>query len=323
MPFVFLFGIFDKLFLQGYLQILLVAGVFYCIYKISLKLKFTFPDSLFLAYAFCFSSAFLGVALLPWSWYFAQVVGVFIFFWILHEFLNKKRYWFMGILLGFLFLTRVTASLIISLFILDILFISKGDVKIKVKNIINLCLPILISVGLVFLYNYLRFGDFFENGYAMQFVPEHAAKARAYGIFSIIHLPANIYYFLLSTPIPVFKDNVSHVLTFPFVKANPWGMSIFTTSPYFIYLFFINFKKKQTRFMLAATLLIASPIFLYYGIGWRQFGYRYSLDFLPILYLILIVGMKEKYKNLPDFFKYSVIVFSFVNLYLFLPFVFR
>ena len=36
-----------------------------------------------------------------------------------------------------------------------------------------------------------------------------------------------------------------------------------------------------TKLLLIGILAVALPVFLYYGIGWRQLGYRYSLDFLP------------------------------------------
>src|SRR3990172_6774252 len=62
-PFVYIFSLFGKFFLQGYLQFFLVAGVFYLIYRICRKIKYSSNDSLFLAFAFCFSSVFLGVGL--------------------------------------------------------------------------------------------------------------------------------------------------------------------------------------------------------------------------------------------------------------------
>ncbi len=33
---------------------------------------------------------------------------------------------------------------------------------------------------------------------------------------------------------------------------------------------------------------MALPIFLYYGIGVWQFGYRYALDFMPLVFFLLM-----------------------------------
>ena len=153
---------------------------------------------------------------------------------------------------------------------------------------LELFTPISVAVILLFSYNFIRFGNIFEQGYSMQTVPDHAVKAREYGIISSVHIPGNLFYFLLAMPLPVFKDNLSHVLKFPYIEMNHWGMSIFVTSPIFLYLFNLSYKDKLSRLLIITTIIIAVPIFLYYGIGYRQFGYRYSLDFLPLLFTVLI-----------------------------------
>ena len=68
-------------------------------------------------------------------------------------------------------------------------------------------------------------------------------KAREYGLFNLKHIPGNLYHFFLATPLPVFADSLSHVLKFPYLKADPWGMGIFITSPIFIYLFPLSYIK--------------------------------------------------------------------------------
>ena len=63
-------------------------------------------------------------------------------------------------------------------------------------------------------------------------------------------------------------------------------------------------------------IVIALPVFLYYGIGVFQFGYRYSLDFLPYLFLILIKNYKEQKGNLNYGLKAVIIATTLFNLYL-------
>jgi hypothetical protein len=139
-------------------------------------------------------------------------------------------------------------------------------------------------------------------------------KAREYGLLGFVHLPTNLYYFLLSCPLPVFQEG-THILEYPFIRANPWGMSIFITSPYLMYLFLLKYHGWEARSILITTFFISLPIFLYYASGYWQFGYRYSLDFLPFLHFLLIRGMDKKI--ITDKFKLLIIGSSFFNLFLY------
>ena len=64
---------------------------------------------------------FLGVAMISWSWYYAQVVTVFLLFLALLEYFHKKRYWLISIIFGLIALTRITAGIGIIFFILEII----------------------------------------------------------------------------------------------------------------------------------------------------------------------------------------------------------
>jgi hypothetical protein len=312
---VYLFGLAGANFYQGHLQFILVFGVIFLVSKLVAKFFKNSLDIIFLTFAFGFSSAFLGLALRPSSWFFSQVIATFLLTLFLYEFLDKKRYWFLGIISALLFLTRITTALVVFVPLLDLLF---GQESLRRRFIKALMLLFLLSLGIGAqgFYNYVRFGSFLEQGYSMQIIPPLQSSMRNYGLFSLVHLPGNLYYFLLSTPLPVFRDNISHVLKFPYIQANPWGMSIFVTSPYFVYLFFLKYKDKLSKILIATSILIAIPLFLYYGVGYRQFGYRYSLDFLPLLFVLFIKNLRKKHKRIPLAMKYVIVVSSIVNLYL-------
>lgn len=318
MPFVYVFSLLNKFFHQGYLHFFIVLGVFYLVYKIARKVKYAISDSLYLAFAFCFASVFLGVAIWAWSWHFSHVITVFLLFLAIYEYLGKRRYWLIGLILGLIMTTRVTASLFFVFFVLEIILISKARFFNKANNLFKLLIPYLVSFLLLTNYNFIRFGNFVEQGYGLANLLPPLAKARDYGLFSLIHLPGNLYYFLLSFPLPVFRDNLSHVLKFPYFKANSWGMSIFITSPYYIYLLFLRHKDVLSKTLLLTVFLISLPIFLYFSIGARQFGYRYSLDFLPLLFFLFIRSYRKQYKVLTYRFKILVLITAFTNLYLFL-----
>ena len=152
-------------------------------------------------------------------------------------------------------------------------------------------------------------------GYNLSLLADYFDRARSYGLFNLVHLPGNLYYFLLAPPLPVFRDDISHVLRPPYIIADPWGMSIFITSPYYLYLFFGSYHSRLMKILWITIIAIAIPIFLYYGIGYIQFGYRYALDFLPFLFLMLLLVPKQRCDKLSWGFKTLIIASSFINLY--------
>lgn len=314
-PFVWFFGLLGLFFSQGFLQFFLVAGIFYMCYTVALRKGFSKEDSKFWAFAFCFGSVFIGVALMPFSWQFAQVVATFLLFMTLSEYTNRKRYWLLGTYMSLAFLTRISAGMGIIFFVLEIMLRSRQ----KIRDLIYLLLPLAIAVSLLAWYNYARFGNIAEQGYSKQILIDPLVKAREYGLFNPIHIPGNLYYFFLSTPLPVFKDGISHVLKFPFIANNPWGLSIFITSPLLFLLLFQKLKDIESKMVWLTVGVVAFMVFSYYGIGYRQFGYRYSLDFLPWLFFLLIKNWGGK-KILSPWIKRLIITSALINLYLFLTF---
>jgi hypothetical protein len=315
MPFVYTFSLFNLFFHQRYLQAPLVFAIIYLIYRMAKKLKYNQGDSIYWVIAFNLASVFIAIIQNSWSWEFATVVSVFLAFLAINEYFGRKNYLKIGIIYGCLLLTRVSASLGIALFLLDVLY-GKAKTKQKLKNLSKLLIPYLLSALVLGFYNFARFGNFFEQGYSYQLTQGGALVARSYGLFNPIHIPGNLYYFLVASPIPVLKDGVSRVLAFPYLTYDPGGMGIFYTSPYFLYLFFLKYKDRLSKILIFTSVVVAIPIFLYYGIGIFQYGYRYSLDFLPYLFLLLIKNYKEQKGTLSFGFKATIVGSSLLNLYM-------
>ena len=292
-PLVLLFSKFSLLFYQRYLNWLIVLGVFYLIYRISRKLGYGKTTSVFWAFAFNLGSVFIGVSLIPWSWYFSQVVCTLLIFAAIYEYLTRKRYFVLGVIFSLIFLTRITAFLGIVLIGFEIAGSTVGNRR-KIKNIALLLAPVALTIFVFFLYNFSRFGKPLEQGYRYQIISGATDRAREYGLISLRHIPGNLYYFLIAPPKQVFADSVSKVLKFPFVTMDEWGTGILFTSIYFIKLFSVSYKNKLNKYLLFTSAFIAVPVFMYYGIGFRQYGYRYSLDFLPYLFLILMNHYQHK-----------------------------
>ena len=313
-PLVKLFDIFDLFFYQGYLEFFITLSIFYLLFRIAQILGYRSTDSLYLAFAFSAGSVYLYIALLTNSYFYAQALTVLLLLLAIYESLTKNRHWLIGLCLGAVLMTRVTAAVAVIFFIL-VTLVSDKKVN-KIIKLTQLLSPMLIAFFLLLLYNYFRFQNIWESGYNLHLATNFFERSRSYGLFSLVHLPGNLYYFLLGHPLPVFRDGVSHVLKPPYITADPWGMSILITSPYYIYLFFGSYHSRLMKILWITVVAIAIPIFLYHGIGYIQFGYRYALDFLPFLFLLFLLTLYQKSPTLSLPFKILFITNSLTNFYL-------
>ncbi len=217
MPFVAVAGTFHTTLPGNYTNVAGIAIILALIWSLARRLGYSSEDSLYWAGAFVFGSMCIGIVMLGGSWHYAHMVAVLLSFAALVEYTGKRRYWLIGLFVALLLLTRSTAALIVCFFVLDILFgTTAGQSSGRVRKLVQLGAPILAGLAVFCLYNYARFHTLLDQGYRYQtLIYPPLIKAREYGLFSLQHLPGNLYYAFLSAPMPVFKDGVSHVLRFP------------------------------------------------------------------------------------------------------------
>lgn len=283
MPFVKFFG---TNFLQGYISFALTLLNFFLLWRIARRLNHGAANAVWLAAFFIFGSTYLGVATFSVSWYFGQVVAVTLLLAALHEYFYKKRWWLVGLFLALGIITRNTL-LFTSLFFILMVFLGMDSRNKKIKNLLQFSSLILASLFLILVYNWLRFGNALQSGYSLQNIPPALARARDFGLFSLLHIPGNLYFLLFRGPDPVLLEPNTYVLKYPYISANIWGLSIFFTAPLFLYLFSAPWRDREVRTATLASLLTLIPMLTYYGIGVSQIGYRYILDIYPLLYVIL------------------------------------
>jgi len=321
MPVVFIFNKLGYFFYQGYLQPLLAIFIFYLLLIIAKNIGFSLNSALYFGFSFI-TSAFIALIAIPWSWWFSQVITVVLLLLAILEYEKRGRQWIMGLLMGLVAASRLTAGLGIIFFILAIVFNKKNEsAKDKIKACVRLLFPFILILILLGFYNFYRFGNFLETGYASQTIADLYSAARNYGVFSIIHLPTNLYYAFLATPQPVFRDGITHLLKFPFIKADPWGMSIFLTSPYLLTLFFFKYKDSISKILWITIIAIALPIFLFFGIGYIQLGYRYAFDFMPFVFLLFMRNYFREKGEISQGLRLTIILSAIINFYLFLTFI--
>lgn len=291
MPPVMIWG---KNFPQMALSIGSLVITYFSVFLISRKLKFTRIDSLWLANFFVFGTVLYFVSLINISAYIVQAVGTAFFFLSLVEYFTKRRWLVIGMLVAAAGATRITLFGLAVFYILEIIRLRHGqDFNFK-RAFILLIIPIIFSASLLGLYNFRRFHSFFDTGYTRNVsVLDKNYLNNKLGYFSPVHIPANLYIMFFAPPEPLKRDSVEFVLKFPYLKANPFGMAILFTSPLFIYLVRTR-KEGYVSSAILGIIVLALPSLTYFGIGFTQFGYRYSLDFLPLVFLILLAALRGK-----------------------------
>jgi hypothetical protein len=166
-------------------------------------------------------------------------------------------------------------------------------------------IPILLAAGGLFLYNALRFGNPLEFGYTMANVSPGLADAlKTYGQFNPVFIVQNLKVMLFSLPV---WDSVRHRVT-----PSDAGMAIWLTTPAFFYLFRAIRKSPVVIGGWIAVGLLLVPLLMYFNTGWSQFGYRFSLDFIVPLFVLLAAGLGSK---LPRGFKLLVLASVLINLW--------
>jgi hypothetical protein len=144
-------------------------------------------------------------------------------------------------------------------------------------------MPILVAVGLLGVYNSLRFGNMFDNGIAYHLMaPAFVGDYHRYGCFNIHYVPMNLFYQYIAYPLPLRATTY-------------YGGSLFLLSPLFFGAFwsFRNHRGWSPWMMACTVALISIPILMLMGTGWVQFGPRYTLDFTVPLLLLTAMGIRN------------------------------
>jgi hypothetical protein len=253
---------------------------------------------------------YLAVTMIGLSTYYAHIVATTFLLLAIHEALGKRRWLLVGMSLGLAGACRFTEVFALPFFILiaaageggvNGVQSSRAGFETRPAKLLSrlatlfggLAAPVLLLCA----YNYARFGNIAETGFGKAVLYSDVLyQARSVGLFSLAHVPKNVFMMLLQGPQPVGGDSTV-VLRFPYVQPSQWGMGLFFTSPALLYVFRARFDEALVKACWIATLTLLIPILAYYGIGFLQFGYRYALDFMPFLIVLVARGLPDPMTN--------------------------
>lgn len=274
MPFVALFG---RNFPQQIISHLFGAAGVLIVFFLSLKIKHSFKLAIWSALLGGFANIIWFLSASGSMWYLAQVIANFLLLLSVLEAIGKKRASMLSVLIGLAFLSRLQAIIYLPFLIFLI-----SNKKTLLRNSITAVFSILPFILLFGVYNFLRFGDFFQTGLTLipGLVNEPWFKN---GLFSISNIAEHLK--LLFNSYPVLRAS------FPFIIPPLSGLAIWITSPVFVFALKNNLNDKAVFLSWVAILFILLIDLAYGSSGTSQFGYRYAVDVYPLLFFLTIKGV--------------------------------
>lgn len=311
MPLVALFGLDlpDALInaLFGAFNVLLVLLIFIkCNSKFNLNLN---PISLALLGLFWgLGTVQFYMAMKGSVWFISQIMAQTFLLASILVFLRGKAKIFNLFLSGFLLAcaiyTRNHFVFVFPFFVALFFALERNTGRVEnLKSLIYFCIPFVIFSGLNAIYNFVRFGDVFENGLKYHIMSAYFQdNFNQHGYFSLHYFSHNFYTEVLHWP--SFKES------FPFIKKEPEGFGFIWGSPLFLllipnlYFYFSKLRKSfwDPHFQLMSACLLsafgmAMVIFCIMGTGWVQFCARYTLDFQFFLLLFMVLALQNYFKH--------------------------
>lgn len=242
--------------------------------------------------------------------WFAHVVSVFAVLLTIHEVLGRGNGFLTGLFLGMAFLSR-QLSIFFALFFIVALWNhqKRKSTKNKIFHAAGFLGVLGLSVIIYLIYNYIRFGNIFDTGYTyLELGGFMADRANKYGQFSIHHIPFNFVYMFIQGFHINYGDWPSWVTSVhEWWPVDAFGTALTFASPFIFYAIWAKWKKSLLISAWASIIIICTGTLMYYNNGWVQYNtQRFSLDFLPLLMVIIALGIQHGKK---PFWK-ALILFS-------------
>ncbi len=220
-------------------------------------------------------------------YYLAHLESVLLVFVALIEWHDRRRPWALGLLVGLAALARPTLLLMA----VPLGLVLLAEARDRVRAAVEFALPLAAALAITGAFDYVRFGSVLETGYGIAWITPPLEALRSQGLFSIVHVPTNLALFI--------GGGFGVRDAFPWLVPSTEGQSILLTTPALLVAVSAGFRGRLNQMLWGAAILTAIPVFLYYGGGGgATYGYRYAMDFIPFLFALVAIALKERFGNL-------------------------
>jgi hypothetical protein len=241
----------------------------------------TVRDDLWLTGTLAFGSVLFFSAVRGEVWYTAHVVGVVLALLYAWASIDAEHPLVAGLALGAAALTRTSMAFMLPLFLYE-LWRTRNDRR--WQRLAWFVAPIVAFAIAGMIYNHVRFGAPTEFGHSFLALGNHQPVRQQYeiekwGLAGPHYLMRNLAVAFLQLPEPHTNAMI-----------NGHGLALWFTTPL---LFLLVWPKRRGGLHVAlwvTVVLVALPSITYMNSGWFQFGYRFSLDYMVFLIMLLAIG---------------------------------
>jgi len=250
-------------------------------------------EDLWLVALLAFGSVLFYTSIQGKVWYTAHVVGVALALVYAWGSIEVRHPVIAGLALGAAALTRTSMAFMFPLFLYEAwrMAANAGEAaerrRAMLRPILRFAIPVVAFAIAGMIYNHLRFHSFTEFGHSYLALGDHRpvrqqTQIEQWGLASYHYLARN-----LSVALTLLPETLSRS---PWLQISGHGLAIWVTTPGLFLLLWPRTKGPLHRVLWLTVLLVALPSLFYMNTGWVQFGYRFSLDYLVFLVMLLAIG---------------------------------
>lgn len=256
-------------------------------------------EDLFMVALFAFGSVYFSSAVQGSVWFSAHIVASLLLVLFFYFAIGARSPVWAGVALGLCFWTRPTTAVFAIFFLLEAMHPTRGgqtpvggalerlrsvDWIATLKRSAIFAAPILVVAAIAMWMNRARFGDPFEFGHAYLMI-RWRPRIEKWGLFNFHYFAKNLSVYLAGLPwlsaLP------------PYVTISRHGLALWVTSPNLVPLLWPKAVSPLMARLFVTTAIVAVLDLCYQNSGWVQFGYRFSLDYMPALILLLALSKRR------------------------------
>lgn len=255
-------------------------------------------EDLLLTALFALGTPFYYASVQGTVWFAAHVVTCALCaIYLLHA-TQARRPWLAGCALGLAFMTRGPTLVPLALFfVVQALQVARLpgtpaperlsqlptglDLRRAFGLLLRFSIPLIAVLAIAMWMNAARFDDPFEFGHSHLQI-RWRSRIETWGLFNYHYLGRNLAVWLAALP--------WLSATPPHFKISRHGLALWVTTPHLLW---VLWPKRHSLLMTSLGLAAGAVAFgdlLYQNSGWVQFGYRFALDYMLLLFGLLALG---------------------------------
>jgi hypothetical protein len=238
-------------------------------------------------------------------WYYASVVAIFFLLAALNLAFRGRSPLLVGLFVAFAATSRLPVALAAPVVLAISLGLHRSLDLPSVGRIVRVVAPFAVGLAIPLLlygaYNVVRYGTPIDQGYVRIPGIQDDPYYSSHGVLSLWYVPRNLY--------AMFFRSWNYVDEPPFLQPSWWGLSLFFTTPLYLWLFRARTVDPRVAWALVGAILVAIPIVTHGNVGTTQFGYRFSLDFQPFLFVILATVFERGLSRLATYAAIASVAF--------------